>query len=151
MNSSWRRVASGNFPLYRLIVLGVLVSGILQTIYWKVPASVANSAPQAFDVVYAAMQPAGAAVLLAGLYTRRALMSLQLERIGGTALATAGFMYTASVTINNGTVPLTAATWAIFMLSVYLVYRVTREIPREIRGLEVEARRIVEDGGADVQ
>lgn len=147
----WRRVASGNFPLYRLIIFGVLISGILQAAYWEVPASVSNSSPALFDLIYAVMQPVGAAVLLAGLYTRRAILSLQLERIGGTALATAGAMYAASVTVNNGGPPLTAATWSVFALTVYLVNRISREIPREIRALEDEARRIVKDGGAGVQ
>lgn len=149
--SVFRRVESGSFPLYRLIVLGVLISGILQAVYWEVPPSVASTSPQTFDFVYAGLQSAGAVVLLAGLYTRRAMRSLQLERIGGTALATAGFMYSAAVIGSNGGPPLTAATWAIFMLSVYLVYRIVREIPREIRAIEVEAHRIVNGRSDDVE
>lgn len=151
MTAPLRRVASGSFPLYRFLVLGVLVSGILQAVYWEVPASVSNSSPEMLDLIYATMQPAGALVLLIGLYTRRAMLSLQLERIGGTALATAGLMYAASVTINNGGPPLTAATWTVFAMTVYLVYRITIEIPQEITALEREARRIIEDGGDDVQ
>ena len=152
MTAPLRRVASGSFPLYRFLVLGVLISGLLQVAYWEVPASVSNTSPHAFDYVYAVMQPVGAVVILLGLYTRRAMLSLQLERIGGTALATAGGMYAAAVTINNGGPPLTAATWTVFAMTVYLVYRIAIEIPQEINALECEARRrLNEDGGADVQ
>lgn len=146
-----RRVQSGSFPLYRLIVLGVLVSGILQIGYWEAPESVVNTTAASFDYVYLTLQFAGAAFLLTGLFVRRAMLSLNLERIGGTALATAGFMYTAAVGLNNGGPPLSAATWAITMLSVYLVYRVFREIPREIHLVERKAKQIIKERGGDGQ
>lgn len=144
MNVFTRRVQSGNFPLYRLVILGILVSGVLQACYWEVPPSVSNTAPSMVDLVFAVMQSAGAAILLAGLYTKRAMLSLNLERVGGIAVATAGFMYTCAVVLNNGGLPLTAATWSIFMLSIYLAFRVSVEIPREVRAIEREALRIVE-------
>lgn len=144
-----RRVQSGSFPLYRLIVLGVLISGILQIGYWEPPESVVNTSAASFDYIYLALQFAGSAILLVGLFVRRALLSLNLERVGGTALATAGFMYGAAVTINNGGPPLSAATWAIIMLSVYLVFRVLWEIPREIRLVERKAKRIIKERGGD--
>lgn len=146
-----RRVASGNFPLYRLIVLGILISGILQVGYWEAPASVANTSPRVFDLIYLAMQGVGALVLLTSLYVRRAMLSLNLERIGGAALSTAGFMYLTAVILNNDGPPLTAATWSILMLSVYLLFRVFYEIPREIRQIERKARRIVKERYGDGQ
>lgn len=149
MRTPWRRVASGNFPLYRLSVAGVLISSILQIAYWQVPASVSEASPQTLDYAYSALQTIGSTLLLVGLYQRRAILSLNLERVGGATLATAGGIYTAAVVGVYDAPPLAAPSWLFIMLAVYLIYRVVWEIPREIEALEVEAHRIAR--GSDVE
>lgn len=141
-----RRVESGSFPLYRLVVLGILISAILQALLFSVPASVAAVVPGVLVYFYWLTQAGGAALLLLGLYTEKARKSLHLERVGAITLATSGFMYFAAVCINLGMIPLSTGTWVIFAFSLYLVYRVWKEIPRELHAVEVAARKIFGEG-----
>ena len=137
-----RHVESGSFPLYRLVVLGILISALLQAFLWSVPVSVAAAIPGALIYAYWAFQAGGAAILLTGLYTERAMRSLHLERTGAITLAASGFLFFVAVWIGTGALPLSSGTWVIFMLSIYLVYRVLKEIPKEIRAVELAAQKI---------
>ena len=139
-----RRVVSGSFPLYRLMVAGVLVSAMLQIIYQKVPESVEATSPRVFDYVYLVAQAGGAVVLLGSMYTRRPLLSLNLERFGAATLAMSCALYVAAAVLNNSGPPLSSGVWLVVALLIYLVWRAFRDIPRDLRVMEQTAQAIID-------
>ncbi|MFT4128094.1 MAG: hypothetical protein QM662_17925 [Gordonia sp. (in: high G+C Gram-positive bacteria)] len=124
------------------MVLGVVISGIIQIATQRVPPAVANTSPVLFDYLYVSMQAGGALLIMVSVYIQRALLSLNVERVGGIALATAGYMYFAAVCINGPGLPISSGAWSVGMMSVYLTVRVLRQIPREIGDVVRAAERV---------
>lgn len=123
-----RLVMSGSPPLYRLIVLGCLISAALQSIY-GVPASLGNrGTPAWFDIAVVAVQGLAALAVLVALYVTdespthpvRLWASLNMEAAGLTLLQTVLGLSFVAVIINNGG-PFTATvTWIAFMFWVWV-------------------------------
>lgn len=125
-----RRVDSGTWPLYIIILVCSLTGSMVQLVTGAVPPSVANTTPAWYDKWFMVAQPVGAAIVLFALLRVRALVpSLQLERIGCIINATVGLIYFAAVTINNGGPPTALATWMLFGFAYYSAYR-TYEITK---------------------
>lgn len=120
-----RRVDSGTWPLYAFQLVALLVSAIVQLWQGKVPASVASQSPGWYDVLYLALQPVGALLVLIALFGVRSLIpSLHLERVGALINATIGLVYVAAVMLANGGPPASGATWLVAGFSAYSVLRV---------------------------
>lgn len=140
-----RRVLSGSYPLYRLIVVGIFLSAVLQLVTGRLPRTVAHMT-HGLTVTYECFlifQILGAVMIVASFALNRALLSLQVERIGAIALTASCAIYVASAWIFGG-VATSPSTWTMTALMVYLVWRITLEIPKEVRGV-VQAAQSVAD------
>lgn len=135
----WRRVTSGSFPLYRLLMTALLISAVLGLTVGSAPDSVTEAAGLTGDILYLSAQLAGSGLVILALHIRKAWMSLQLERLGTIAVATNSAIYAVAV-INTYGLPTAAATWGAGALGLYCTYRALREIPRELRELRAVAR-----------
>lgn len=138
MNPS-RRVDSGSYPLYRMIMLSSLISACMQIITGRVPGSVDEAGGLITDVAYLAAQIIGCSLIIASFWIGRAWLSLQVERIGCLCAATNVGIYVVTVVSSSG-MPVAAATWGAIAVGVYCAYRGLWEIRQEIKELHAVAR-----------
>lgn len=140
-----RQVASGPYPLYRLLIIAVIVACILQ--FWLgVPASVALAAGTTvpLDTLFLCFQAAGSIIVLCSFYVRQAMLSLQLERFGCIALCTSGFIYfAAALIVLSGPVPVSSAIWCSLFFAFYLTRRAFYEIPYNISEVRKAAKQLL--------
>lgn len=120
-----RRVDSGTWPLYVILLVSTLAASVVQLIRWESSPSVAEQSPGWFDTWFIVVQPVGAIVVLVALFAVRNLVaSLQLERIGCLALITVGLAYVFAVILNRTGLPTGYGTWLSLGFSTYCAYRV---------------------------
>lgn len=138
-----RVVTSGSYPLYRLMVMGAVISGILQVVFRKTPESLKSlGLHPAYDWFFLLMQLGGALTILVALYMENeeepepdhAHLSLSLEQTGLFFLGTAMVVFQFGVIVNNGGPPLAAVTWFGIAFIAYIIKRM-REVRRAIKEL----------------
>lgn len=134
-----RHVQSGSWPLYRLIMVALLISSTLSLTISSTPDSVSALAGTAADGLYLSAALAGSALVLVGLYIQKAWLSLQLERLGAILVATNAAVYAVAVIYTYG-MPTAAATWGSIALGIYCTYRALVEIPRDLAEIRELAR-----------
>ena len=68
-----RIVASGSYPLYRLICIAGVISGVLTFIYGKYPASFVDATDDNYllNVVFTAMQTIGCLMVVGAIYMHK--------------------------------------------------------------------------------
>ena len=143
-----RRVRSGSYPLYRMVMLSILVGAVLSLLRRSSPDSVLAVAGVTGSVVYLVGSLLGSGLILLGLYLRTAWHSLQVERLGAILLATNSGVFLVAVVSAYG-IPTATSTWSALAVGLYCVYRAAREIPRELRELRsIAYKKNDEDGGA---
>lgn len=143
-----RRVRSGSYPLYRMIMLSILIGAVLSLLRRSSPDSVLAVAGVTGSVVYLVGSLLGSGLILLGLYLRTAWHSLQVERLGAILLSTNGGVYLVAVVSAYG-IPTATATWGALAVGIYCIYRAALEIPRELRELRsIAHKKNDEDGGA---
>ncbi|QOR56182.1 membrane protein [Gordonia phage Linetti] len=128
-----RIVASGSYPLYRLICIGGVISAVLTLSYRSWPASFAETTDDSTvaGVIFSAMQLAGCVSVLVGMYFHadadplpsKVQKSLAIERFGTVLLIPVIAAYTYGVIKSNGGPPTTWATLCLAAFGVYLVLR----------------------------
>ena len=119
-----RRVESGQYPLYRMSALGLLISAILQAVSWRVPDSLADQSDVYTAIVAVSIQLLGSLLILVSVELPIGLQdSLQMERIGVTLVATTNLLYFVAVVIQNGSFPISSSLWLSLSFGLYCVYR----------------------------
>lgn len=91
-----RVVQSGSPPLYRLLVIGVIISAVFQGFAQEAPESITAQTPGWFDWAFIGFTGVSGVLILAGLYlidenrfhARRLADSLMMERLGLAFLMT---------------------------------------------------------------
>lgn len=141
-----RIVESGSYPLYRLISLSAIISGICQMVTRTWPQSFveATSADWA-GWAFSAIQFVGGLMVWCALYMHtdsepvlaKVQLSLSLERMGCALMISAIGTYTYGVIEQNDSFPKTWATWALMLFGIYLIYRLV-EIRRALKELRSE-------------
>ncbi|QAY16678.1 hypothetical protein SEA_FELIXALEJANDRO_42 [Gordonia phage FelixAlejandro] len=144
-----RIVASGSYPLYRLICIAGVISAILTFAYRTWPASFTETTDgnMVAGILFASMQLIGCLSVLTGMYFHadtdplpsKVQKSLAIERFGTWLLIPVIAVYTYGVIKSNGGPPTTWATLALFSFGVYLVLRSI-----EIKGALEEVQRPIE-------
>lgn len=119
-----RRVDSGSWPLYAILLVSTMLASAAQLLRWEAPPSVAEQSPSWFDTWFIVVQPLGAAIVLLALFAVRDLVaSLHLERIGCLLLVTVGLAYVLAVVLNRAGLPTGYGTWLSLGFSVYCAHR----------------------------
>lgn len=118
------RIRSGKYPLYRLIVFGVLVGSVVQALFGPSPAIVSQ-----FDVtltdIYISGQFVGSVFILVSIqFMKDTPTAARVERFGLVWLALAIAVYVASVCLNNEGLPESTATYVLASIGIYFVYRI---------------------------
>ncbi|NIL77588.1 hypothetical protein [Rhodococcus sp. B10] len=122
-----RKVISGSWPLYRICMLMLTISGAFQLITGKVPGSVsATNSPEWTDIVYMWMQFLGGAVTLASLTIgwRDISAAMGIERVGAVLVAFSSLIYVMSVVDYNSGPPTSSGVWLVIGVGTYCAYRV---------------------------
>lgn len=113
------------WPLYRIILWGVVAAVASSAITGEVPPSIAQATPAWYDLWFTVAMGIGAAANLAALHLVGNLVSsLQLERVGCIILATVSIIYLAAVISNRGGPPQGMGTWMTGAFGVYCLYRI---------------------------
>ncbi|AER47666.1 hypothetical protein [Mycolicibacterium goodii] len=141
--SHTRIVQSGSPPLYRMLLVGNVISAILMIVDGQIPESVANNAPGWFDAAFIGGQLFAGILALTALYmedgsTRHATRlhrSLSLEWAGLMFMQTINGVYFVAVTFNNSGPPTSGATWYVIMFWLWVWVRM-RDIRRALKELE---------------
>lgn len=129
-------------PVYRLMVVSWLISGLLQFVYGA-PSSVVIQGPASwFDWAFVIAQLLSAVMLLGGLYlvegntahATRLHRSLGLEFLGIIGLQTVIAVQVVAATFNQGRIPSAGTTWMGIVFAVWLIWR-ERDILRVVRVL----------------
>ncbi|ATW61133.1 hypothetical protein SEA_HARAMBE_38 [Gordonia phage Harambe] len=151
-----RVVASGSYPLYRLVCLFGIISALLAFAYRQWPPSFAESTDGNLfaGIVFSGMQLVGCTSIIVGMYLHgevnpkptRVQTSLAVERFGTVLLIPVIATYTYGVILNNQGPPTTWATSALFAFGLYLVIRFF-EIGRALK----EVQRPLEECRRDPQ
>lgn len=141
-----RVVVSGSYPLYRLMALGAVMSGVVQLWRSKVPPSVGilyQGLPDEWDYVFIFMQLLGGVLILIALYMEsdespssdKAHISLTVERTGLYFLGATIVVYTMGVLVQNSGLPNTMVSWFGVAFLLYLIRRASeiRKALRELR------------------
>ncbi|QBZ72719.1 hypothetical protein SEA_GODONK_100 [Gordonia phage GodonK] len=134
----FRKVSSGSYPYYRLSALLLVLSALIQ--FHKVPASVEQIMPEYFYYVNPALQLLAGVLIAAGLYYRRDIIGLYIERSGVVFGATSMLVYNWIVFKYQG-FPSAPGVWLTIAFGLYCVYRFF-ESTRDIRNLERIAEQI---------
>lgn len=142
-----RKVTSGPYPLYRLLVIAVLVACACQ-LWLGVPASMAMAAGSVnLDLLFLWFQVTGGLLVFSSFYIDRAVLSLQIERAGCITLATASAMYFAAISIFTITaLPVSAPVWMGLFFAFYLLRRVFYEIPHQLEEVREAAKQVLGRG-----
>lgn len=147
ITSPARRVDSGSYPLYRMLMAALVISAALGLIMQDVPDSVSQVTNFSGHVVYLAAQLGGSGMILVALHLKRAWLSLQLERLGSVGVATNAGIYSVAVASEYG-LPVAAATWGSMALGLYCLYRGIYEVPKELAELRAIALEHRAEGSA---
>lgn len=151
-----RVVESGSFPLYRLMMVGSVISGIILLTIGKIPASIQDASPNdSWKYLTLFFQALGGILALCGLYydiTRikviseglnkieissiRLHRSLILERTGVIMTIIVILSYLWGVIWQNHSVPAAQATWFGIIFAWYLIRTRLPEISRAIKELK---------------
>lgn len=137
-----RYVASGSPPLYRLVALGTLLSGIAQAFDREATLSVAALTPDWFDWVFVGTTLAGGAMILTGLYmtsenrrhATKLALSLQVERTGLVFLMTVAAVNIGALVFYYGEWPTGMGSWLLIVLWCWGWTRLW-DIHKALRGL----------------
>lgn len=119
-----RYVASGSPPLYRLVALGTVLSGIAQALDREATLSVAALTPDRFDWLFIGLTLAGGALILVGLYmasenrmhATRLALSLQVERTGLAFTMTVAAVNIVALVFYYGEPPTGTGSWLLIVL-----------------------------------
>ncbi|WAB09193.1 membrane protein [Gordonia phage LittleMunchkin] len=139
-----RIVQSGSPPLYWQLLLGAIISGVLQLVLGA-PDSVARTGEStAVDYMFMGFQLAGGLIALAALYiadgsqrhAERLYWSLSFEAFGLVILTTSIVVYTVAVVYNNGGPPTANATWALIMFAIWSMRTRMPQIVHALRDLK---------------
>lgn len=129
-------------PVYRLMVLAWLISGVVQLVYGA-PNSVRVVGPSTwFDWVFISFQLLGAVLTLTGLYlvesnsehATKMHRSLGMEFIGIVFLQTVVAINVVAIAYNEGRIPAAGTTWMGIIFATWLLWR-ERDILRVVRVL----------------
>lgn len=129
-----RIVTSGNYPLYRLMALAAVVSGIVQISMGKIPPSVSllyRGLPDYWDYIFMLAQLIGGVLILVAVYMEtddnpssdRMHLSLTIELIGLYFLLASILVYTFGVIFQNKGLPITMTSWFGIAMFIYGVKR----------------------------
>ena len=137
-----RYVASGSPPLYRLVALGTLLSGIAQAFDREATLSVATLTPDWFDWLFIGTTIAGGALILVGLYmtsenrrhATRLALSLQIERTGLVFSMTVATVNLGAVYVYYHQLPTGMGSWLMIVLWLWGWTRLW-DIHKALRGL----------------
>lgn len=114
-----RTVKSGSPPLYRLLVIGVIISGIAQAFAQEAPESITAQTPPWFDYAFMGLTLMSGLLILVGLYlvdenkyhAQRLADSLSIERLGLAFLMTVIAVNIVAVVIYYGRPPTGMGSW----------------------------------------
>lgn len=114
-----RVVESGSPPLYRLLVVGVVISGIAQAFAQEAPESITAQTPPWFDYAFIGFTLMSGILILVGLYlvdenryhARKLADSLSIERLGLAFLMTVIAVNVVAVVFYYGRPPTSMASW----------------------------------------
>lgn len=128
-------------PLYRLMLLAWLVSGIV-CLFYGPSASIQSQGPAWFDWTFVGLQITGSALALVGLYSvenntqhaTRLHLSLNLELLGLILLQTVIALQITATTFDQGRPPVTGGTWMAAIFCVWSFIR-ARDILRAVSAL----------------
>ena len=137
-----RYVASGSPPLYRLVALGTLLSGIAQGFDREATLSVAALTPDWFDWLFIGMTIVGGAMTLIGLYmtsenrahATKLALSLQIERCGLVFMMTVAAVNLGAMTFYYGQPPTGMGSWLMIVLWFWAWTRLW-DIRKALKGL----------------
>lgn len=137
-----RYVASGSPPLYRLVALGTLLSGIARAFDREATLSVAALTPSWFDWLFVGTTIAGGAMTLIGLYmtsenryhATRLALSLQVERAGLSFMMTVAAVNIAALMFYYGEPPTGMGSWLLIVLWFWAWTRLW-DIRKALKGL----------------
>lgn len=139
-----RWVPSGSPPLYRLILVGVIISGLVQAITGKAPKAVSENSFSWFDYVFTTSQLAAGIVCVVSLYmidgarysAKRLHLSLSLEMLGLIGLQTTTAVSVVANGYFNDGIPPGMGTWVTIMFWCWVwarmweIRKTTRELTR---------------------
>lgn len=137
-----RRVTSGNYPLYRILIVCSLLSAIAQALNRQATESVSAVAPAWFDWTFIGLQGLAAGLILWGLYwsddthydQERFNDSLNLEFAGLLFMQTVITVNMVAVVFYYDRPPTTQGSWLQIGLWFWIWFR-GWEIYKVIRGL----------------
>lgn len=140
-----RIVSSGSPPLYCQLLLGAIISGILQLL-GSAPESVSRTGngSTAVDYMFCSLQLSGAVIALFALHiedgssrhAERLYWSLAFEAFGLVLMITTAAVYAVAVTIANGRPPTSMATWFVIMFGIWALRTRLPQIIRALRELK---------------
>lgn len=138
-----RIVPSGSPPLYRLNMVGLLVSGIIQAILGDAPQSVSDNTPEYFDWFFIGLQLIGTVAIIGALYgvenntdhAAKLRRSLVAEFVGLVFLVTVIIVNVVAVMFYNQGPPSAPSTWLLIMFGGWILYTRLPEVKRIIKEL----------------
>lgn len=137
-----RLVPAGNPPLYRLILMALCISSVLQLIYGEPPVSVRSVAAAWYDYAFVLAQAFGSALCIIGLYmidgnrlhATRLYQSLGVEFTGLLIVQTCIIANTTAVWFYYDRPPTAPASWIALGFSLWAWFRMW-DIRRTMKGL----------------